>query len=65
VKDERRYRYYVSRQFIQGKAVYARRDWRLPAPETEGIVAVPARQILDDQKAILDAVQGAELASNR
>jgi hypothetical protein len=37
----------------------------LAAPEIERIVAVAARQILDDQKAILDAVQGAKIASNQ
>jgi hypothetical protein len=65
VKGARRYRYYVSRQLIQGKADQAHRGWRLPAAEIEGIVAVAARQMLADEKAILDAVQGAELASNQ
>jgi site-specific DNA recombinase len=65
VKGARRYRYYVSRKLIQGKADQAHRGWRLPAAEIEGIVAVAARQMLDDEKAILDAVQGAELASNQ
>jgi hypothetical protein len=37
----------------------------LPAAEIEGIVAVAVRQILDDEKAILDAVASAEIASNR
>ena len=65
MKGARRYRYYVSRQLIQGKADQAHRGWRLPAAEIEGIVAVAARQMLADEKAILDAVQGAELASNQ
>src|SRR5260221_4431955 len=64
VKGARRYRYYVSRKLIQGNADQAHRGWRLPAAEIEGIVAVAARQILDDAKAILDAVQGPEVASN-
>ena len=61
----RRYRYYVSRKLIQGKADQTHRGWRLPAAEIERIVAVAARQLLDDQNAILDAVQSAEIASNR
>jgi site-specific DNA recombinase len=65
VKGARRYRYYVSRKLIQGNADQAHRGWRLPAAEIEGIVAVAARQILDDEKAILDAVQNAEIASNQ
>jgi site-specific DNA recombinase len=65
VKGTRRYRYYVSRQLIQGKTDKAQRGWRLPAADIEGIVAGAAVQILNDQKAILDAVQGAEIASNR
>jgi len=65
VKGARRYRYYISRKLIQGKADQAHRGWRLPAAEIEGIVAGAARQILDDEKAVLDAVQNAEIASNQ
>jgi site-specific DNA recombinase len=61
VKGARRYRYYFSRKLIQGKADKAHRGWRLPAAEIERIVAVAARQMLDDEKAILDAVQSAEI----
>ena len=52
-------------QLIQGKADQAHRGWRLSASEIERIVAVAARQMLDDEKAILDAVQSAELASHQ
>jgi hypothetical protein len=65
VKGTRRYRYYVSRNLIQDKPDQAHRGWRLPAAETEGIVAGAAVQILNDQKAILDAVQGTEIATSR
>jgi site-specific DNA recombinase len=65
VKGARRYRYYVLRKLIQGNADQAHRAWRLPAAEIEGIVAGAAVQILNDHKAILDAVQGAEIASNQ
>jgi site-specific DNA recombinase len=64
VKGTRRYRYYVSHKLIEGKVDQARRGWRLPAAEIEGMVAAGARQLLDDQTAILDAIQNTELASN-
>jgi site-specific DNA recombinase len=59
VKGTRRYRYYVSHRLIQGPANQTARGWRLPAAEIERIVAGAARQIFDDQTAILDAVQAA------
>ena len=65
VKGARRYRYYVSHKLIEDKADQARRGWRLPAAEIEGMVAAGARQLLDDQTAVLDAIQNAELASNQ
>jgi site-specific DNA recombinase len=65
VKGARRYRYYVSHKLIEGKADPAHRGWRLPAAEIEGMVNVGARQLLDDQTAILDAIQNAELVSNQ
>jgi site-specific DNA recombinase len=65
VKGTRRYRYYVSRNLIQDKAEQAHSGWRLPPAETEGIVAGAAVQILNDQKAILDAVQGAKIPTSR
>jgi DNA invertase Pin-like site-specific DNA recombinase len=65
VKGTRRYRYYVSRNLIRGKGDNPHRGWRLSASEIERIVAVAARQMLDDEKAILDAVQSAEIASHQ
>jgi site-specific DNA recombinase len=65
VKGTRRYRYYVSRNLIRDRADQAHRGWRLSASEIERIVAVAARQMLDDEKAILDAVQSAEIASHQ
>jgi site-specific DNA recombinase len=65
VKGARRYRYYVSHKLIEGKVDQAHRGWRLPAAEIEGMVAAGARQLLDDQTAILDATQNAELVSNQ
>ena len=60
----RRYRYYVARHLIQSTADQAHRGWRLPAAEIERIVAVAAGQMLDDQKALLDAIQEMGIAAN-
>jgi site-specific DNA recombinase len=62
-KDERRYRYYVSRSLIKETA--AGRGWRLPAPEIERTVAVLACQILSDRTGIAAAAQAIGLADNR
>jgi hypothetical protein len=63
VKGERRYRYYVSRSLIKGRADSAGRGWRLPAPEIERTVAASACQILSDRIEIAAAASG--LAENR
>lgn len=55
VKDERRYRYYVSRNLIKGPPDSTGRSWRLPAPEIESTVASAAYTILIDQAAIAEA----------
>ena len=47
-KGERRYRYYVSRRLVTGSADKVRKGWRLSGPEIERIVAVAARQLLND-----------------
>ena len=43
-KGERRYRYYVSRNLIDGTADPARRGWRLPARQIEDRVAAAVRE---------------------
>jgi site-specific DNA recombinase len=63
-KGERRYRYYISRGLMKD-ASERTRGWRLAASEIERIVAASARQILDDQKTILDAVQDLQIAPNQ
>lgn len=63
-KGERRYRYYISRGLMKD-APERTRGWRLAASEIERIVAASARQILDDQKTILDAVQELQIAPNQ
>jgi site-specific DNA recombinase len=52
----RRYRYYVSRALVRGTAAKNQRGWRLPASELEHAVLAGAQIILDDQRAILKAV---------
>jgi hypothetical protein len=55
VKDQRRYRYYVSRNMIKGTSDSGRGGWRLPAPEIERTVASAAYTLLGDQAAIAEA----------
>jgi hypothetical protein len=54
-KGERRYRYYVSRNLINGPVGAGRGGWRLPAPEIERVVAAAATTMLGDEVAIADA----------
>ena len=56
-KDQRRYRYYVSRALVRGSKMEGQRGWRSPGPELERAVAISARSILYDKAAILEAVQ--------
>jgi hypothetical protein len=65
VNGTRRYRYYVSHRLIEGKADRNHHGWRLPAVQIEQIVALAARQMLDDSAAVLDAIQTAEVPSRR
>jgi hypothetical protein len=50
-KGERKYRYYVSRNFLAQRSTPSRGGWRLPARELEDRVAAPVREMLDDQGA--------------
>ena len=65
VKGERRYRYYVSRNLINGKPVSGRSGWRLPAPEIERTVASAAYTILSDEAAIANAALAIGLAEHQ
>jgi DNA invertase Pin-like site-specific DNA recombinase len=65
VKGERRYRYYVSRNLIDGTPDSARGGWRLPAPEIERTVASAASTILGDETAIANAALAIGLAEHR
>ncbi len=51
VKGERRYRYYVSRNPINGTPDSGRGGWRLPAPEIERTVASAAYAVLGVRQA--------------
>jgi len=65
VKDERRYRYYVSRNLINGTPDCRQCGWRLPAPEIERTVASAAYTILSDQAAIAEAAHTIGVAESR
>src|ERR1700719_3208548 len=65
VKGERRYRYYVSRNLINGTPDSGRGGWRLPAPEIERTVASAAYTILSDEAAIAEAAQTIGLPANQ
>ena len=65
VKGERRYRYYVSRNLINGTSDSRRSGWRLPAPEIERTVASAAYTILSDEAAIADAALAIGLAEHQ
>jgi len=58
-KRTRRYRYYVSRDLIQGSSEKTKRGWRLPALEIERAVASASRQMLGDLPAIATVLQEA------
>ena len=62
MKGERRYRYYVSRNLINGTKESERGGWRLPAPEIERTVASTAYTILSDEAAIANAALANGLA---
>ena len=65
VKGERRYRYYVSRNLINGTKESERGGWRLPAPEIERTVASAAYTILSDEAAIANAALAIGLAEKQ
>jgi site-specific DNA recombinase len=64
-KGERKYRYYVSRNFqVQGSAP-SRAGWRLPAREVERRVAAAVGEMLDDQASVLEAAQKTDIDSRQ
>jgi site-specific DNA recombinase len=64
-KGERKYRYYVSRNFPVQGLVPSRVGWRLPAREIEDRVAAAVGEMLGDESAVLEAAQKSAIDSNQ
>jgi hypothetical protein len=64
-KGERKYRYYVSSNFLAQGSTPARISWRLPARELEKRVAAAVREMLDDQASVLEAAQRTDIDSRQ
>src|SRR6202158_3596017 len=64
-KGERKYRYYVSRNFPAQGLAPSRGGWRLPARELEGRVAAAVGEMLGDESAVLRAAQKTEIDSSQ
>jgi site-specific DNA recombinase len=64
-KGERKYRYYVSRNFPPQGSTPSRVGWRLPARELEKRVAAAAREMLDDQASVLETAQKTDVDSHQ
>ena len=56
-KGERKYCYYISRDFPARGATPARVGWRLPARELEDRVAAAIRDMLDHESSVLEAAR--------
>jgi site-specific DNA recombinase len=66
VKMGRRHRYYVSRLLLtEGRRATRDRGWRLPAKEIERSVAVAATTLLEDNSAVVVAIQQREIEPER
>ena len=64
-KGERKYRYYVSRNFPAQGLAPSRVGWRLPARELEDRVAAAVREMLGDESAVLAAAQKTNIDSSQ
>jgi len=64
-KGERKYRYYVSRNYPAQGLAPSRLGWRLPARELEDRVAGAIREMLDDESSVLEAAQKTTQDSGR
>jgi len=66
VKSSRRYRYYVSKRLIDGRAAEnkERNGWRLPAHEIERIVSEAVTALLADPPSLTDAVREQGIAAD-
>jgi hypothetical protein len=63
-KGERKYRYYVSRNFPAQGLAPSRVGWRLPARELEDRVAFAIGEMLADESAVLEAAQKTDINSS-
>src|SRR6202521_359569 len=63
-KGERKYRYYVSRNFPAQGLAPPRVGWRLPARELEERVAAAVGEMLGDESAVLEAAQKTDINSS-
>src|ERR1700687_5058122 len=64
-KGERKYRYYVSRNFPAQGLAPSRVGWRLPARELEDRVAAAVGEMLRDESAVLEAAQKTDIDSSQ
>src|ERR1700732_2115716 len=64
-KGERKYRYYVSRNFPAQGLAPSRVGWRLPARELEDRVAAAVGEMLRDEAAVLETAQKTDINSNQ
>ncbi len=62
-KGERKYRYYISRNFPAQGLAPSRGGWRLPAREIEARVAAAVGEMLGDESAVLEAAQKTDRSS--
>jgi site-specific DNA recombinase len=64
-KGERKYRYYVSRNFPAQGLAPSRIGWRLPARELEDRVAAAVGEMLGNESAVLEAAQKTDIDSSQ
>ena len=64
-KGERKYRYYVSRNFPAQGLEPSHTGWRLPARELEDRVAAAVAEMLCDESAVLEAAQKTDISSSQ
>jgi hypothetical protein len=64
-KGERKYRYYISRNFPARGLAPSRLGWRLPARELEDRVAAAIGEMLSDESAVLEAAQKMDINSSQ
>ena len=56
-KGKRRYRYYVSKNLVNGSASDNRKGWRLSALELERVLTIAVGHVLSDRAGLLEALE--------